>query len=75
MSKVKLDYWIARDADGELNIGSTRPRLDSGKKWWVNWGDFMELPRGLFRDVTVHNSPQKAELTIEIKNYGKEEGA
>jgi len=75
MNKVKLQCWIARDADGELNMGFNRPKLDNDKKWWINWDDFMELPKDFFREVTIKNSPQRVEMTIEIKNYGKEEGA
>ena len=74
MSKVKLQCWIARDEDGELNVGINRPKLDNDKRWWINWGEFMGLPKSFFREVTIHNSPQKVETTIEIKKYG-EEGA
>ncbi len=69
MSKVKLDYlWIARDRNGDLNIGTDRPDFDKDSGWWVNWDDYMELPKSIFREVTYKNSPQKVELTIEIKN-------
>lgn len=74
MSKVKLQCWISRDEDGELNIGTSRPTLDSEKRRWVNWHDFMELPKDFFQELTLKNSPQRVEMTIEIKNYGKEEG-
>ncbi len=67
MSKVKLQCWIARDKDGELNVGTNRPKLDGEKRWWINWDDFMTLPKSFFREVTFYNSPQMAEMTIDFR--------
>lgn len=79
MSKVKLQCWIARDSIGELWLYSKQPtRVDimTMNRFYRYGGcDNYRLPKDILSNMTFKNSPKRVEVTIDIKDDGKKEGA
>ena len=62
-----MKLWIARDKDGGLNLfKDPKPILMKRNGWWLSDKNFFKsvLPRELFPEVTLENSPQEVELKL-----------
>ena len=69
--EYKIKGWVARDrAEGEdgtnLYFGWKKPKRlgDESFITWVDFGDFISLPKEMFPNLTWEDEPSEVELTI-----------
>lgn len=61
-----MEFWIARDWDGlTLFQSESKPQLSDDYLWYDNGdGDFMQLSKDLFPEITFENSPKKIKIEV-----------
>jgi hypothetical protein len=70
--KVKQNFWIARDEDGELHLFDVKPVLRKSVLYKSRFdledeGETMQINSGLFPNVTFSNSPQLVDLSTKTR--------
>ena len=64
-----MDFWIARDEDGDLFLYNQKPSiLKTGVDPWDCFQtpnkEFLVISNELFPEVTFENSPQRVEINL-----------
>lgn len=60
ITEVNKNYlWIARDADGNINCFTEKPKLNAAG-WYASYT--MIIPNGFYPEVTFENSPKKLKV-------------
>lgn len=69
--EYKIKGWVARDQnvseDGtNLYFGWKKPKRLGDEPFitWVDFGDFISLPKEMFQDITWESEPIEVELLI-----------
>ena len=61
-----MDFWIARNKDGELFIHNEEPiRMICEKDYVFAGGNALYVDKKLYPQVTFENSPQRVQLIIQ----------
>ena len=59
-----MEFWIARDKDGDIALYYEKPTLDRLEEFWCNAPFGMRLSINWFPEVTFENSPQKVKIEL-----------
>ena len=60
-----MKMWICRDMDGTLWTSEGEPYLDEKKgEWNFRSGNYMNLSKEKYPEVTFENSPMEVELKL-----------
>lgn len=62
--------WVARDANGSLNVFDEEPTRDEELEMWSDGSDHFGLPYSSFPDLTWSDEPQEVEIIIKRKKNG-----
>ena len=62
-----MQYWIARDKDGNLFLYENQPQIPYEEATYFNTENFekcFELPSDAFPELTFENSPKRIKLSL-----------
>ena len=59
-----MKMWICRDMDDTLWLSEGEPYLEEKGEWYFRSGNYMNLSKEQFPEVTFENSPMEVELKL-----------
>ena len=59
-----MEYWIARDKNGNLFIYTECPNRRANSPYFRSKSEYYNISCNLFPEVTFENSPQKVKIEL-----------